>query len=227
MKGVILAGGEGTRLRPLTYITNKHLLPVYNRPMIFYPLETLKKMGVKDILIISGGEHLGDFVNLLGDGAEHFVHLTYRIQRQAGGIAQALLLAKDFVGQDEFAVILGDNIFEKTPEHTRNKCQLVVKPVKNPNRFGVYHAGKITEKPENPESDLAVTGLYFYTPEIFPFIETLAPSARGEIEITDVNNWCLANLNAEILLCEGFWSDAGTFDSLLESSQWVKENKKK
>ncbi len=227
MKGVILAAGYGMRLRPMTEVTNKHLLPVYNKPMILFPLETLKKLGIKDILIITGGEHLGDFMDFLEDGSDYSVNLTYKIQKKAGGIAQALSLAKDFVGENEFAVILGDNIFENIPEHTKNKCQLVVKPVKNPNRFGVYHDGKIIEKPENPKSDLAVTGLYFYTPEIFPFIETLVPSARGELEITDVNNWCLANLNAEVVLCEGFWSDAGTFDSLLESSQWVKENLKK
>ncbi len=226
MKGVILAGGNGTRLRPVTLVTNKHLLPVYNKPMILYPLQTLKELGIKDILIVSGGEHIGDFMEFLGDGAEYEVKLTYKIQKEAGGIAQALYLTKDFVGEEKFAVILGDNIFESASLPVKD-CGLVVKQVENPNRFGVYADGVIIEKPTEPKSNLAVTGLYFYTSDIFPFIETLSPSARGEMEITDVNNWCLRNLPTDVIPYEGFWSDAGTFDSLLESSKWVKENIKK
>ncbi len=195
MKGIILAGGNGTRLRPITLVTNKHLLPVYNKPMILFPLNTLKDLGIKDILIVSGGEHIGSFMEFLGDGSEYGVNLTYRIQKEAGGIAQALYLAKDFVKDDNFAVILGDNIFEYSPKPPKKACSFVLKEVENPSRFGVYHNGKIIEKPTKPKSNLAVTGLYFYTPEIFSFIEKLKP---------------------------GFWSDAGTFDSLLDSSNFIK-----
>lgn len=220
MKGIVLCGGMGTRLRPLTLVINKHLLPVYNKPMVFYPIETLKSMGVKDILIISGGEHIGSFLELLGDGSEFGLRFTYKVQKEAGGIAQALILAEDFV-DEQFVVILGDNIFENTVVPPL-KCGLVLKEVSDPARFGVYHDGKITEKPKNPLSNKAVTGLYFYTPEIFDFIKKLKPSKRGELEITDVNNWCLKNIETEKINYEGFWSDAGTVDSLLLSANWVK-----
>lgn len=223
MRGVILAGGNGTRLRPLTEVTNKHLLPMYDKPMILYPLETLKQMGVTDILIVSGGEHIGSFAEFLGDGKNFGVNLTYKVQAEAGGIAQALSLAEDFV-QGNFAVILGDNIFEHPVTPPTTGCGIVLKEVEDPSRFGVYFRGHIEEKPRVPQSDLAVTGLYFYTPKIFDFIRTLQPSARGELEITDVNNWCLENLPTEIIEYEGFWSDAGTFDSLFNSAQWVKNN---
>ena len=224
MKGVILAGGNGTRLRPLTYITNKHLLPVYDKPMILYPIQTLKEMGVTDILITSGGNHLGGFIDFLGDGSDYGVNLTYKVQKEAGGIAQALLLAKDFVGE-HFAVILGDNIFEDNLFGESlippKGCGIVLKEVEDASRFGVFHNGKIIEKPTNPESKLAVTGLYFYTKEIFFFIEKLKPSGRGELEITDVNNWCLDNLEMTTTIFDGFWSDAGTHESLLNSSKWA------
>lgn len=226
MKGVILAGGNGTRLRPLTYLTNKHLLPVYDKPMIVYPLDTLKGMGITDILIVSGGNHLGSFTDFLGDGSEYGVKLTYKVQKEAGGIAQALLLAEDFVGDGQFAVILGDNIFgEIIDPPTPGKCMIVIKEVANPSRFGVFHDMNIIEKPKEPASNSAVTGLYVYTPDVFEFVKTLSPSARGELEITDVNNWCLKNNNTEILIYDGFWSDAGTFDSLFTSSEWAKYNK--
>ena len=224
MKGVILCGGTGTRLRPLTLVGNKHLLPIYDKPMILYPVETLKCMGVKDILIISGGEHIGRFLEFLGDGSEYGVNFTYKVQKEAGGIAQALTLAEDFVGE-QFVVILGDNIFESSVVPPKN-CGIVLKEIKDPSRFGVYYDDKIIEKPKNPLSNLAVTGLYFYTPEIFSFIKQLQPSARGELEITDVNNWCLQNLETEKIEYKGFWSDAGTFDSLLLTSNWVKDQKK-
>lgn len=222
MKGIILAGGNGTRLMPLTLVTNKHLLPVYNKPMIMYPLKTLKDMGIIDILIVSGGEHIGTFMDFLGDGSLFGVNLTYRIQKDAGGIAQALSLAKDFVSKEQFAVILGDNIFDYAPIPPK-RSGLILKEVGNPSRFGVFHDGEIIEKPEIPKSNLAVTGLYFYTHEIFDFINNLKPSARGELEITDVNNWCLKNLNSEVIEYKGFWSDAGTFDSLLMSSNFIRE----
>jgi glucose-1-phosphate thymidylyltransferase len=225
MKGIILCGGMGTRLRPLTSVLNKHLLPIYSKPMILYPLSTLKGMGITDILIISGGEHIGSFLEFLGDGSEYGVRFTYKVQKESGGIAQALSLAEDFV-DERFAVILGDNIFEY-PVEAPSACGLVLKEVENPNRFGVYHEGTIIEKPQTPLSKQAVTGLYFYTPEIFDFIKKLKPSARGELEITDVNNWCLENLETKLITYDGFWSDAGTFDSLLLAGNWAKEREEK
>lgn len=222
LRGIVLCGGMGTRLRPLTYVSNKHLLPIYNKPMIMYPINTLIQMGIKDILIVSGGEHIGRFLEFLGDGSELGVKFTYKVQKEAGGIAQALALAEDFV-EEQFAFILSDNIFEY-PVVPPPKCGIVLKKVTDSNRFGVYSNGLIIEKPEKPESDLAVTGLYFYTPEIFEFIKDLIPSARGELEITDVNNWCLKNLEMATTTYDGFWSDAGTFDSLLSTANWVKNN---
>jgi len=219
MKGVILAGGKGTRLLPATRAMNKHLIPILNKPMILYPLATLKEMGITDILIVTGGNHLGGFAELLGDGSEYGVNLTYRVQAEAGGIAQALALAEGFV-EDQFAVILGDNIFEYsvTPPF---KCGIVLKHTDEATRFGVYHEAHIIEKPAEPLSDLAVTGLYFYTPEIFTFIRGLRPSARGELEITDVNNWCLKNLETTTTIYDGFWSDAGTPESLAKTINWA------
>jgi len=222
MKGILLCGGNGTRLRPLTNITNKHLLPVFNKQMVLYPLQTLLDMGCKDILIVTGQEYAGNFIDLLGSGVNYGCNLTYKVQDKAGGIAQALLLAEDFV-DGQFAVILGDNIFEYavTPP---DECGIVLKKVDNPNRFGVYENGIIIEKPTEPKSDLAVTGLYFYTPKVFEFIKTLKPSARGELEITDVNNYCLTNLPTKIIEYEGYWSDAGTFESLFKATQWIQNN---
>lgn len=228
MKGVILAGGNGTRLRPLTLITNKHLLPVYDKPMILYPIETLKCLGITDIMIVSGGDCIGDFTEFLGDGSEFGVKLTYRVQKEAGGIAQALLLAEGFVN-GRFAVILGDNIFSHVSPllsfSTEGGCVLITSKVSDPERFGVFNLKDktIEEKPKKPKSDLAVTGLYFYTPEVFDFIKTLKPSARGELEITDVNNWCLKNLTVEVVEFVGFWSDAGTFESLARSADWARD----
>lgn len=221
MKGVILAGGSGSRLKPMTSVMNKHLLPVYDRPMILYPIETLKSMGITDILLITGGNHLGSFVDFLGDGGEFGINLTYKIQKDAGGIAHALLLSEYFVGHESVAVILGDNIFEYAPTRPdKGGCGIVLKEVYNPKRFGVYFDGEIEEKPENPKSSMVVTGLYFYTHHIFDFIKTLKTSARGELEITDVNNWCLKNRKTEIIEYKGFWSDAGTPESLLHSSNF-------
>lgn len=223
MRGIILAGGKGTRLQPATTTMNKHMVPVLNTPMITYPLNTLKNMGITDILIVSGGNHIGMIAEYLGDGTGHGVNLTYKVQKNAGGIAQALSLAEDYVDPGEqFAVILGDNVFEYPPKiPERGKCGIVVKPVKDPQRFGVYHDGKIIEKPTAPESNKAVIGLYFYTPHVFRFIRSLKPSARGELEITDVNNWCLENLDTEVVEYPGFWSDAGTPKSLKEVIDWA------
>lgn len=223
LKGVILAGGKGTRLLPATRIINKHLIPVLNKPMVLYPLETLKGMGITDILLISGGEHIGGFAEFLGDGSEYGVSLTYKVQKDAGGIAQALALAEDYV-DGQFAVILGDNYFEESIDPPPG-CGIVLKIVENPSRFGVFENNHIIEKPKESASKKAVTGLYFYTPEIFDFIKTLSPSARGEIEITDVNNWCIDNKKMDFLDYLGFWSDMGTPESLLKTAQFIHENK--
>ena len=236
-KGVILAGGGGTRLKPLTGIMNKHLLPVYNKPMILYPLETLKALGIKDIMIVSGGDHIGWFTDFLGDGSKYNVNLTYRVQRRAGGIAEALGLAKDFVGNDYCVVILGDNIFDNTqitqiiPEFDLDmtKACVFLKDVPDPQRFGVpvfegEKIVKIEEKPTYPRSSYAVTGLYCYPPEVFNVVPTLTPSARGELEITDINNYFIEKASMNCVKLTGFWSDSGTFDSLLSAANWVQLN---
>ena len=230
MKGVLLAGGMGTRLRPLTHITNKHLVAVYNKPMILYPLESLVKAGIKDILIISGREHAGHFIEFLGSGADFGVNLSYKVQDTAGGIAHALLLAEDFSKNEPITVILGDNIFQqkfdKYVANFREGAKIFLKKVPDPQRFGVAVVKlkkviKITEKPKRPLSDLAVTGIYQYDNKVFDIIKTLKPSARGEMEITDVNNHYIkkGQMGAEIV--KGFWSDAGTFDSLVRSINWA------
>ena len=223
-KGIILAGGNGTRLGLLTSHTNKHLLPVYSKPMILYPLQTLLDMGIKDILIVTGGKHLGHFTDLLGSGSKFGCRFTYRVQDEAGGIAQALSLGEDFV-DGPFTVILGDNFFEYAPV-VPSSCGIVLKEVADPKRFGVYSPEKnlIIEKPEKPDSSYAVTGLYFYDPKIFDFIKTLEPSARGELEITSVNNWCLENLPTAIIHYQGYWSDMGTPNSLLVAANWIKDH---
>lgn len=228
MRGVILAGGEGTRLRPLTYVTNKHLLPVHNKPMILYPLETLKKMGIRDVLVVSGGNHIGAFAEFLGDGSDYGVNVTYRVQKKAGGIAQALGLAEDFARGEEIMVILGDNIFgEFTAPMTAGRATVFLKEVENPNRFGVaqFDGGgaliNIQEKPIIAPSNLAVTGLYHYPNEVFKVIPTLKPSARGELEITDINNYFI-DKGCDYVKLKCFWSDAGTFDSLFTSTEWAK-----
>lgn len=219
-KGVMLCGGYGTRLRPATYIYNKHLALVYDRPMVLFPLATLRSMGIEEILLVSGGGHVGLFEEFLGDGSAYEVRMTYKVQKEAGGIAQALLLAEDFVGDERFAVILGDNYYEHIIA-APPCCGIVVKEVEHPERFGVLQNGRIIEKPTNPTSKSAVTGLYFYTQEVFDFIKTLQPSARGELEITDVNNFCLEHLDTEIVTYEGFWSDMGTPDSLLTTANFI------
>jgi glucose-1-phosphate thymidylyltransferase len=231
MKGVILAGGTGSRLAPLTNVTNKHLLPIYNKPMIYYPLQTLLDMGIKEILIVSGPGHAGHFLNLLGSGKKFNAKFSYAIQDEAGGIAQALGLAEDFSDKDSVAVILGDNIFEdKFDVSAYNEGAMIfLKEVNDPQRFGVAQVENdkvisIEEKPKNPKSNLAVTGLYIYDKNVFEIIKTLKPSGRGELEITDVNNAYIKNNKMQANFVNGFWTDAGTFDSLLRASNLVKEH---
>jgi glucose-1-phosphate thymidylyltransferase len=232
MKGIILAGGTGSRLYPLTKVTNKHLLPVYDKPMIYYPLQTLVAAGIKDIMIVSGRGHVGHFLELLGSGKELGVRLTYEIQEGAGGIAQALGLAEAWAGTDNVAVILGDNIFQddirKDVESFESGAKIFLKEVPDAHRFGVAEVKGsrvlgIEEKPKAPKSNLAVTGLYLYDTEVFEIVKTLKPSGRGEFEITDVNNAYIRRGAMEFSILPGFWSDAGTFESLLRASVMVRD----
>jgi len=230
MKGILLAGGNGRRLNPLTDITNKHLLPVYNKPMILYPLQTLIDAGIKDILVITGREYAGGFLKLLGSGRNYNCSLTYEIQDDAGGIAQALGLAEDFAAGHNIAVILGDNIFEdnfkKDIDAFREEkgARIFLKKAKDAGRFGVAEIKddkivNIEEKPKNPKTDLAVTGFYLYDSNVFDAIKTLKPSGRGELEITDVNNHYIQQDLMKAHLVEGNWTDAGTFESLYRANR--------
>lgn len=228
MKGVILAGGTGSRLYPLTKVTNKHLLPVGRKPMIYYPVEKFTEIGIEEILIVTGTEHMGDVVSLLGSGKDFNCRFTYKVQDEAGGIAQALLLAENFAGGASVGVILGDNIFEDSLlEMAKNFSQIqkekgariALKEVKDPKRFGVAtlwgdKVVKIVEKPEEPESNYAVTGIYFYDSSVYEIIKKQKPSARGELEITDVNNAYIEKNALEYDFLKGWWTDAGTFESL-------------
>ena len=237
MKGVILAGGKGTRLLPATRITNKHLIPIGSIPMIEFPLAVLSKLNVKEVLLVSGGEHVGDFAEYLGDGSDFGISFTYRIQKKPGGIAHALLQAESFFLGEEVLAILGDNIFETQaiplslgkPEHDR--AHILLKEIDNPKRFGVARVGKegelleIIEKPENPPSNLIVTGVYRFPADVFDVVKTLVPSERGEIEITDVNNHYIRSGRMDYDIFSGFWSDAGTPESLFRANEWlVKSN---
>ncbi|MBL4702529.1 MAG: NTP transferase domain-containing protein [Phycisphaeraceae bacterium] len=234
MKGVILAGGLGTRLRPLTSVTNKHLLPVYDKPMIYYPIQCLLNAGIVDILIVTGGEHAGDFLKLLKNGKELGIrHLEYAYQEGEGGIADALRLAEDFADGEKICVILGDNIIEKNICKAAGNfftqssgAKVLLKEVPDPKRFGVVELDGdkvvgIVEKPENPPSNLAVTGIYFYDNDVFKMCNSLEPSARGELEITDVNNFYLKRGDLTYEVLEGWWTDAGTFESLHRASEFV------
>ncbi|TFH46719.1 MAG: spore coat protein [ANME-2 cluster archaeon] len=230
MKGIILAGGTGSRLYPLTKVTNKHLLPVYNKPMIYYPLQTLIEAGIDDILIVSGRGHAGHFLELLGSGADFGIKLTYEIQEEAGGIAQALGLAEDFVDNESVMVILGDNIFQDNVCNDvmifKSGAKIFLKEVLDANRFGVAEIKEdriisIVEKPVLPKSNLAVTGLYIYDSKVFDTIHELKPSGRGELEITDVNNEYIRTGNMGFSVLQGYWSDAGTFESLFRASELV------
>lgn len=227
MKGVILAGGLGSRLLPLTKVTNKHLLPVYDRPMIYYPIQTLVDAGIRDILLVTGGNSAGDFLRLLGNGQEFGLeHVNYTYQEGEGGIADALRLARFFAGNGRIAVVLGDNIVQDSiASHVRDfekqesGAKILLKEVEDPQRFGVAQLedGRvigIEEKPPEPKSNLAVTGIYMYDAAVFDIIETLKPSERNELEITDVNNEYIQRGQMTYGVLDGWWTDAGTFESL-------------
>lgn len=236
MKAVVLAGGTGSRMKPATAVTNKHMLPIYSDqgalPMIFYPINTLVSSGVEDILIISSKEHCGHIIQNLSDGHAFGANFTYKIQdvnRVSLGIASALKLAKDFTKNEPFAVILGDNFYEDSFTETfatfKDSCTLsarvFVKEVPDPERFGVYANGEIEEKPSNPKSNLAVTGLYLYHPSVYEIAETLTPSGRGELEITDVNQFYCRKNSMDITHINGFWSDMGTPNSAQRTQEFV------
>ncbi len=233
MKGIILAGGTGSRLYPLTKVTNKHLLPVYDKPMIFYPIQTLIDGGITEIMIVSGRGHAGHFLELLGSGADLGVKFTYEIQEEAGGIAQALGLAESFADDDDVTVILGDNIFQdnikKDVSSFKGGAKIFLKEVPDAHRFGVAELKGdrvvgIQEKPREPKSNFAVAGLYIYSNNVFKVVKNLKPSTRGELEITDVNNYFVNNGTMEYRILDGFWSDAGTFESLLRAGLLIQEH---
>jgi len=234
MKGVILAGGLGTRLDPLTRITNKHLLPVFDRPMIHYPLQALINAGIRDILLVTGGNHAGDFLKLLGNGKDFGLqHLNYTYQEGEGGIAAALALAEHFAERQPVCVILGDNLIEWSFRDAATRfaahgagAQIMLKRVPDPERFGVpvfrgRRIVEIQEKPARPRSRYAVTGIYMYDARVFDVIRTLKPSRRGELEITDVNNWYLRQGALRYEILRGWWTDAGTFDALHRAGNLV------
>lgn len=240
MKGVILAGGLGTRMLPLTKITNKHLLPVYDRPMIYFPIQTLVDAGITEIVVVTGGHYAGDFLNLLGNGkAFGLKRINYAYQEGEGGIADALRLAREFTGDDSICVILGDNILENSIKAHVDQfkgqgkgAKILLKEVHDPQRFGVAEVDKsgkvlsIVEKPKEPKSNLAVIGVYMYDSHVYEIISTLKPSARGELEITDVNNAYLSEGTLTSSTIEGWWTDAGTFPSLYRASRLVAEQVK-
>jgi glucose-1-phosphate thymidylyltransferase len=234
MKGVILAGGLGTRLYPLTKVTNKHLLPVYDKPMIYYPIQTLINAGIDDILIVTGGNNAGDFLKLLGNGKEFGLkHINYTYQEGEGGIAEALRLAEFFASGEKVCVILGDNIIEKNIRRAvknfqkqKEGAKILLKEVPDPQRFGVAELRedrivRIEEKPGEPKSQYAVIGIYLYDNDVFNIIKTLKPSNRGELEITDVNNRYIEKGLMTWDILEGWWTDAGTFESLLRANQLI------
>jgi len=239
MKGVVLAGGLGTRLYPLTYATNKHLLPVYDKPMVFYPISTLVKAGIKEVLVVTGGPYAGHFVRVLKNGKELGVkHLEYAYQEGEGGIAAALSLAFDFADGDSICVILGDNCTDADisadVKRFKEGAHLFLRKVPDPERFGVPVFGKnkeiigIEEKPKKPKSNYAVTGLYLYDFSVFSKIKKIKPSGRGELEITDVNNLYLQEKKLTWSILRGYWRDAGTFETLFEANKyWAKKSKKR
>lgn len=240
LKGVILAGGLGKRLYPLTKITNKHLLPIYDKPMIYYPLKALVDAGIKDIMIVTGGRHAGEFLRLLGNGTEFGLkHINYTYQEGEGGIAEALSLTEHFADGERVVVILGDNIIEKDikkPVEDFKKqssgAKILVKKVSDPERFGVVEFKdkkivSIEEKPKKPKSDYIVTGIYMYDHHVFDIVKKLKPSKRGELEITDVNNAYIKKGQLTYSVLNGWWTDSGTFDSLLRASSLVAERERK
>ena len=234
MKGVILAGGLGKRLEPLTRITNKHLLPVYGKPMIYYPIQTLVDAGIKDILIVTGGNHAGEFLRLLGNGSEFGLKaINYTYQHGEGGIAEALKLAEHFSDSDKIVVVLGDNLIERPIKRyvqdfakQPKGAKILLKKVDDPERFGVAEVKgncimKIVEKPKHPKSDYAVTGIYMYDKKVFDIVKSLRPSKRGELEITDVNNEYIKRGEMTFAVLDGWWSDCGTHDALLRANNLV------
>ena len=234
MKGIILAGGLGKRLEPLTRITNKHLLPVYKKPMIYYPLQTLIDAGIDDIMIVTGGSNAGDFLKLLGNGSEFGLkHIHYTYQRGEGGIAEALSLAEHFVDGEKMVIVLGDNLIEKSIKSYVDKfrdqkegARILIKEVPDPQRFGVVELKgdkivSISEKPKHPKSNFIVTGIYMYDGGVFDIIKTLKPSDRGELEITDVNSSYLKKDSLFYDILDGWWTDCGAFDSLLKATNLV------
>jgi glucose-1-phosphate thymidylyltransferase len=235
MKGIILAGGTGSRLFPLTKVTNKHLLPVGKYPMIFHSVAKLKEADINDILIVTGKDHMGDVVNLLGSGREMDVTFTYKVQDEAGGIAQALDLAEHFVGDDQMVVILGDNVFEESIvpfvnnfRAQRNGAKILIQEVQDPQRYGVPELQgdkiiSIEEKPKRPKSNFAVTGIYMYDSSVFGIVKTLKPSGRGELEITDVNNAYIEKNELTYDILQGWWTDAGTHASLAKANELAKD----
>jgi glucose-1-phosphate thymidylyltransferase len=239
MKGIVLAGGLGKRLYPLTRVSNKHLLPVYNKPMIYYPIQTLVDAGITDILIVTGGTHAGEFLRLLGNGKEFGLkHINYTYQEGEGGIAEALKLAEHFSGGGKIVVMLGDNIIEKDIKKPvrdflkqSKGARILLKKVDDPQRFGVaeFKGEKIIsieEKPKKPKSEYAVTGIYMYDSRVFEIIKTLKPSGRNELEITDVNNAYLKRGELEYSMLDGWWTDSGTFESLLNANILVAKREK-
>lgn len=233
MKGIILAGGSGTRLRPMTKVTSKQLLPIYNKPMIFYPLETLLQAGIKDILVIVAPDHAGDFLKLLGSGKELGCKFTYEIQDKPEGLAQAFIIGENFIGDDNVTLILGDNIFEddfsEAIQSFTSGGRVFAKEVPDPERFGVVdfdedrRAISIVEKPEHPASNYAVTGLYIYDNTVVEKVKSQQPSARGELEITDLNNAYLQEGQLDVSFVEGRWLDTGTVESLFEATVFARE----
>lgn len=234
MKGIILAGGTGSRLFPLTKVTNKHLLPVGKYPMIFHSIAKLKEADIQDILIVTGKDHMGDVVNLLGSGREFGVTFTYKVQDEAGGIAQALGLAEQFVCGDQMVVILGDNVFNdsiapfvRNFKQQNNGAKILIQEVHDPQRYGVPELQgerivSIEEKPQQPKSNYAVTGIYMYDSKVFEIVRTLKPSGRGELEITDVNNAYIEAGELSYDILQGWWTDAGTHVSLTKANELAK-----
>lgn len=233
MKGIILAGGAGTRLAPLTKVTSKQLLPIYNKPMIYFPLETLMKAGVTDILIIVAPDHAGDFVKLLGSGKDFGCNFSYEVQEKPGGLAEAILIGEDFIDNDNVSLILGDNLFEddfvEPVKNFKSGALVFASEVPDPERFGVVEFDannkviSIIEKPTNPTSKYAVTGLYVYDNTAIAKTKTLAPSPRGELEITDLNNLYLKEGTLEVAFVKGKWLDTGTFEALFQATEFVRE----
>ncbi len=239
MKGFVLCGGLGTRLAPLTKITNKHLLPVYDKPMVYYPISTLVEAGMKEIMVLTGGNNAGDFLRLLGNGRNFGLeHLNYTYQEREGGIAEAVGLAEHFIGDDKFTVILGDNILDgsiKKParafERQKEGAKVFLKEVKDPTQYGVATIDgdrivEIVEKPESPRSNLAVIGVYMYDGQVFDIVRNLIPSGRGELEITDVNNAYIKKEQMTYEIFRGWWGDAGaSVDALFRANEYIREKK--